>query len=637
MKSSALICLAVPAALCAGAARARAEPVRLDPETVPAGMRACVTCHSGIVAEYLGSHAMARSIGPVGKPAPGAVVNPKSGTRYEITRDGWLEAVFADGGRRSQRLVGRIGAGVFDTSWVGAEVDVVTGEDTGRLFFAPVETLTDHGLELSPFELEDKSAGLDLALTDGCLTCHTDSDLAELEGADASGGGSVYPPNALGAGAFDQLRAIGCDGCHGAADQHLEIVAGPLESRGDTGLTRLGDLSPGAARDVCARCHLQGDARLELETASVEPRPGWPLAGRVPVLVPSSVTSSDAASDAGNEQFRFVGQLERLALSACFRSTPEMTCNTCHQPHRGVAAQGTASFDAACADCHPCVDDPGLSVKSVTGEPARTPNGCVDCHVRRSQPFDLPHVRSADHFVRRRIPPPRQGIPHRQFADRDGALEVFDDGRLRPLLATPGGKRWRSGVLAMGLMTLGRVEEAARGFAGFPEPGTPAAREPTAPAGLAAVETEPSFHQLRALSLLATGHPVDAIAAYSDALALEPLNAGALIGRARLRLDTGDLTGALADTQAVIDHFPRAEQPWNLRVAIAERAGRPDLALTALKAAVERWPSDPVAWFKIGLLSRQRGDREGASAAFERARALQPSLELPGAGPIPRP
>ena len=65
---------------------------------------------------------------------------------------------------------------------LGAEVDVVTGKDTGRLFFAPVETITGHGLELSPFELTDKSAGLDLALTDGCLTCHTDSDLARLEG-----------------------------------------------------------------------------------------------------------------------------------------------------------------------------------------------------------------------------------------------------------------------------------------------------------------------------------------------------------------------------------------------------------------------------------------------------------------------
>ncbi len=187
----------------------------------------------------------------------------------------------------------------------------------------------------------------------------------------------------------------------------------------------------------------------------------------------------------------------------------------------------------------------------------------------------------------------------------------------------------------MGLMTLGRIEDAARLFDAFPAPGTAAARASSAPAGLVALETWPSFHQLRALSLLATGRPRDALAAYSDAIVLEPLAAGALMGRARLRFDAGDVAGALTDTQAVIDAFPRAEQPWSLRAHMAERLGRPDLALTAYAAVTEIWPSDPVAWLKLGLLARQRGDVERARAAFERARTLEPSLTLPGAGQIP--
>ena len=187
----------------------------------------------------------------------------------------------------------------------------------------------------------------------------------------------------------------------------------------------------------------------------------------------------------------------------------------------------------------------------------------------------------------------------------------------------------------MGKMTLGRVEEAAKGFADFPPPGTAAARKPSAPVGLTALEDYPAFHELRALSLLASGRPQDALAAFSDAITLEPLNAPALIGRAQLRIDSGDIRGALVDTQTVIDNYPRAEQPWDLRVRLAERVGRLDLALTALAASTQIWPSDPVAWFKLGLLRRQRGDGDGARVAFERARTLNPSLELPGAGPIP--
>ena len=122
--------------------------------------------------------------------------------------------------------------------------------------------------------------------------------------------------------------------------------------------------------------------------------------------------------------------------------------------------------------------------------------------------------------------------------------------------------------------------------------------------------------------------------AYSDALTLAPLAAGPLIGRAQLLLGSGDVAGALRDTQTVIDRYPRAEHPWNLRSRMAERLGRLDLALEAFEVSTGIWPSDAVAWFKLGLLLRQRGDREPARLALDKARALQPSLTLPGAGPL---
>jgi predicted CXXCH cytochrome family protein len=465
------------------------------------------------------------------------------------------------------------------------------------LFFAPVETVTGRGLTLSPFELHANSSGPDFALTESCLTCHT---LGEI--------GSAFPSNHLGADAFQQLSPLTCAACHGDTKRHEDIVSGRVAAtEDDVGLTRLGKLAPGWQRDVCARCHLQGDARIDLVDG--KPRREVPLAGQIPVLVPRVAV----------EDFRFVGQLERLALSACFRGSPSMTCTSCHEAHRGVKAQGIASFDAACVRCHQAA--PGHT--ALTREAS-----CVDCHVRRSQPFDLPHITSTDHRIVRHIRPPQHDIPHRQIAAPGGELVLFDDGRIGKSLESPEGQRWLSGVLAMGLVSLGRIEEAARRFDEFPPPGWRAARSASVVSGsnLVPLETEPSFHILRAMVLMTSGRLEPAKAAFSDALALDPLAAGALLGRARLRFDSGDLSGALVDTQTVIEAFPAAEQPWDLRVEMAERAGRADLVLAGLRASTRRWPSNPLQWMKLGLLLRQRGDLEEARRAIERARSLRPSL-----------
>lgn len=564
---------------------------------------ACARCHKDVVEAFRG-HGMARSIGPATGVEPGTVTNPRTGTRYEVAAgaDGaWLTAAGADGGRRRQRIVGRIGAGIFDTAWVTSEADA-DGVANGRVFFAPVETVTGHGLQLSPFELHADSPGLGMAVTRECLTCHTLDARAP--------GKNAFPANALGAATFDALSPLTCSACHGDTATHAANMRGERGEGAGLGITRLARLSAGTQRDACARCHLQGDARIDLVDGHVDR--DRPIAAQIPVLVPRRAI----------DDFRFVSQVERLALSACFRASPRMTCTTCHDPHSPVAAQGTASFDRACVSCH-TDSDPHVQ---------RERTGCVGCHVRRSQPFDLPHVRTADHFIRRRIPPAEDDVPHRQFAAREGSLALYDDGRLANALATPEGRRWQSGVMAMGLTTMGRFEEAARNFAAFPAPGSNGARTPAAPAGFAPLETNPAFHTVRGLVLMGAGRLEPAHAALSDAIALDPRATAARLARARLSLDMGDVRGAMVDTQAVIDAHPQSEAPWNLRVEIAQRVGRLDLALSAADASTRLWPSNARAWTTLAALARQAGDDARAQAALERARALEPALAAQSSG-----
>lgn len=610
------------------AARGGDHPAALEPTApveprVSAAVEPCAMCHEDVVAQYL-RHGMARTIGRPGPITPGTVENPVSKVRYDLTTDaegGLLTATYPDGGVRRQRIVGRIGAGIFDTSWVGAEMDVVTGRVTDRLFFAPVETVTGRGLELSPFELHAPSAGLDLALTRECLTCHTLTEPEDLPGAAVPVGAPAgerrapFPDNHLGADAFSHLSAFACSTCHGAVDRHPGIVMGQVDAvEGDLGLTRLGTLPPGEQRDICARCHLQGEARFDLVDGRV--RRDLPLGGQIPVVVATQVSTD----------FRFVGQVDRLALSACFRGSPAMTCTTCHAPHASVAEQGTASFDAACATCHQVGQGhTKLTVREVTGHDARTPTGCVDCHVRRSQPFDLPHVRTVDHYVRRHIEPPTDDVPHRQFADPSGPVAIHDDGRLGPALETPEGRRWAAGVLGMALVAMGRFDEAAQRLSAFPAPGTPAARTPFAPSGFAPLEARASFHYLRGMLLMSRGALAEADAALTDAIEVDPLAPHPRMLRARLGFQLGDDRRALVETQGVLSSYPHSEQPWDLRVEIAARVGRADLAVSALDASARIWPSNPDTWIQIGRLV-EATNAERAREAYARALALRPSI-----------
>lgn len=574
---------------------------------IPSPLRECHQCHRNVVETFL-RHGMADSLGPLPDSPRGKLANPRSGNRYRLEPDassGTLTAVFADGGRRRQRLVGRIGAGRLDTSFVGTELGPLD-HVTGRLFFVPLEWITGHGLALAPFELSATPAGLDQPITPRCLECHTD-DAAALD--------RVYPRNLLGADALQRLRPLDCAACHGDTARHADLMldrAKPGDDD-DIGLARLAALPAAEQRDRCARCHLEGEANLELA-----PRSGAPneisLLARRPALVPAR------ASD----DFRFVGQLERLALSACFRGSPAMTCTSCHLPHTAVYEQGTAAFDAACQRCHveDCSRPPSLAVSEVTGTAARSADGCVDCHVRRSQPFDIPLLVSADHFVRRRIPPPATA-PARATADPTGPLVVFDDGRLSAALATEAGRRWSSGLVALGLSKQGRMAEAAALLADFPTPGGAEACHPTSPPELPPLETCADFHHVRGLVLEATGDLPGAEAAYGDALQCDPSHPEARLNRASVRLRLDDPLRATDDVARLADDYPQADKPLNLRALIAARAGELDAAVQALSGSVVLWPSDAAVWHEFGRLLLARGDSH-AYDALERAAELAP-------------
>ena len=104
--------------------------------------------------------------------------------------------------------------------------------------------------------------------------------------------------------------AVGCERCHGPGELH---VRRPAEVNGqDMTIVNPDSLKPSLRDAVCEQCHLNGHQRvLRLDHRNEDYRPGLPFHEFWTVL---------ETVDGAAEQ-RFVGQVEQMHESRCFRAS----------------------------------------------------------------------------------------------------------------------------------------------------------------------------------------------------------------------------------------------------------------------------------------------------------------------------
>jgi hypothetical protein len=154
-----------------------------------------------------------------------------------------------------------------------------------------------------------------------CFSCHSTGPVA-LDAAEA------IVPHELG---------VRCETCHGPAAAHVRNPA-------QVHPTNPGKFSAARLNDFCGDCH-----RMPAGPADTpDLRNPW-NARHQPLL---------------------------LAASACFqRSQGRLSCLTCHSPHAPLE-HNLASYNAACAKCHPAVKHS----RPITGQP------CAECHMPPVKP-----------------------------------------------------------------------------------------------------------------------------------------------------------------------------------------------------------------------------------------------------------
>ena len=614
-----------------------------DPRVRYVGSQACTPCHQESFDAFR-DHGMARSFRPISPQIELAdwsgthvVIDQNSGYRYQPTkRDGryFIREFRLDPNQNVIHELQRevhyaIGSGTNDRGYLH--------EHQGYLYMMPVEWYRELGAwDFAPaFEVENRR--FSRLVTPRCIGCH-----------------NAYPrPLSLEGGRF-QLpfpQGISCERCHGPAELHVQTqLKEAVQQPGsvDPTIVNPAHLSPSRQLDVCAQCHMLGDAEvLHAGREEFDFRPGERLSDHRAIFV---------AKKPSTPHLGFVRHLERLVRSPCFvgsregKSSIAMTCTTCHDPHASSSNLTPDYWAQKCLQCHR-VEHCSRASK----EKSRTSQAedCVGCHMSEAPLVDLRHVLIHDHWIRRSIEPPANQVVQHYSPGPDAKLMPF---------AWPDGAEESLELRALAyaeLQIMGRAQKALLEAAGSPRTlitpqGGPILRASVdrlndprsqllAARLLWGAGDESSASELLDQILASTPDNVQALAlrtalladmgagsrALADArrvAALDPYDPILLMTLARAETEHGSSTGALSAYSNVLKLLPYSADAMLGLGELSLRTGDAKAAQRLYRRAVDEIPLDPRAHFGLGFALTQLGATNSAELAYRKTVALDPDF-----------
>lgn len=182
-----------------------------------------------------------------------------------------------------------------------------------------------------------------------CISCHTTAAVTSNE--------------------LDVTRmtaGVSCEACHGPGARHAAAMQAMVSGARPAGTFILNPakLAPVDLENFCGSCH-----RTSLQ-----------------------VTAEDLH---GLDTVHY--EPYRLEMSQCWIMTNNITCVTCHDPHKPLDRK-SADYDSACLSCH--LAKPGRLTASHPGRacPVATHN-CASCHMPKCH-LPLSPFTMSDHFIR---------------------------------------------------------------------------------------------------------------------------------------------------------------------------------------------------------------------------------------------
>jgi tetratricopeptide (TPR) repeat protein len=582
------------------------------PEVKYVGDRACAGCHAEESAAYR-QHPMGRSLAPVAAAAPverygWAALNPF------LAADPFVGPGLHYGVQLREKCV-------YHQEWAAdphgkvlaereAEVHFVVGSgqrgraylvnQDGYLFQSPITWYAQAGRwDLSP-GYAMRNQHFSRPIMPGCLFCHCNH-------ADhVAGTMSRYRLPIF------QGYAIGCERCHGPGELHVRRRAAGEEVAGrDDTIVNPARLEPALREAVCQQCHLQGAERIVGRGRSdFDYRPGLPLH----LFLMDFVLKEEHP-----EELKFVGSVEQMAASRCYRASREprkLGCISCHDPHRLPApGEKVAHYRQRCLRCH---TEQSCNLPAAARRAQNREDSCIACHMPPTG-SEIRHTSVTDHRIPRRpagrggaapaprlLPSPAGLVPfHRDLVD----LQDKEVARNR-------------GLALMALLDRQPPEAAARQLA---EESLPLLED-----ALQRDRQDWQAWQAKAGALLTLGRPEEALAAFEKLLAAKPDWESALQPAASLAFALNQRKAGRAYLERAVQVNPWSWRYHHLLAATAFQGQEWDRAARDCQRSLRLEPFYSSSRRKLLVECYLRlGLKEEAQAEFEKLLQLSPEGRRP--------
>ena len=267
-------------------------------------------------------------------------------------------------------------------------IDIVTGSANhgqtflywmdDRLYELPVTYFTARDSWMNSPGYPDGTADFARPINARCLECH--ATYFEY----VPGTQNQFVPE-------KSILGVTCERCHGPGEKHVSYHRDHPDATEARHVVHPALLPRDRLIEVCAQCHSgAGKARLKPPFTF---RPGE-------VLTEYMILEQKRPERTGG--VHTANQLGRLSLSRCFQESADLTCDTCHDPHKDEHARSEL-FTERCLKCHEIAQ-----CKMAAGMGGGGSESCISCHmplrqekkVRLKGPESdrVPVIR--DHFIR---------------------------------------------------------------------------------------------------------------------------------------------------------------------------------------------------------------------------------------------